>query len=129
MAVLYSTSGTTWRLYSAFNGMYLGNITGAGTASYIQDNNPTDSSVGSILGYFTASGNLTMWNSTLCWGNGVAYQEMLRPPTTVAWSKGDQWNVTLPNHTQWKRNQPSPQHLKNYTRCNTATLCTLICNL
>ena len=106
MAVLYSTSGTTWRLYSAFNGMYLGNITGAGSASYIQDNNPNDASVGSILGYFVGSGNLTLWNSTLCWGNGVSYQEMLRPPTTVAWSKGDQWNVTLP--TTFNGNPISP---------------------
>ncbi len=105
MAVLYSTSGTTWRLYSAFNGMYIGNITGVGTASYIQDNNPQDSTVGTILGYYVGSGNLTMWNSTLCWGNQVN-PEMLRPPSTVAWSRGTQWNVTLP--TTFNGNAISP---------------------
>jgi hypothetical protein len=101
-SLLYSTSGTTYRLYEPFTGEYIGNITnvqGAGMlsgANYIQDTNTSNQNIGTLLGYYTSFGNLTMWNSTLCFNNGVPGAEMLRPPTTVDFIKGTQWNVTLP---------------------------------
>ncbi|MGA2681468.1 MAG: hypothetical protein ABSF44_06675 [Candidatus Bathyarchaeia archaeon] len=97
--VLFSSTGTTWRIYSAFDGTYLGNITGVINPSVIRDENTNDNNVGEMLGYFISSGNLTLWNETLCFAGGIttgAGPMTLRPPTTVAFSAGDQWNVTVP---------------------------------
>jgi hypothetical protein len=101
-AVFYSMTGTTYRLYDPFSGQYLGNITNVqgigmlGGPNYIEDTNTADQNVGTLLGYYTASGNLTMWNSTLCFNNGALGAEQLRVPATVNYTKGTQWNVTLP---------------------------------
>jgi hypothetical protein len=95
-ALLYSVSGTTYRLYDPFSGEYIGNITNVISSSYIQDTNSNDQNVGTLIGYYTSAGNLTMWNSTRCFNNGAIGAEMLRPPTTINYTEGDQWNVTIP---------------------------------
>jgi outer membrane protein assembly factor BamB len=97
-SLLYSTGGanSSFKLYEPFSGEYVGNITNTVSSSYIMDENPNDQNVGSIFGYYVANGNLTFWNSSLCFNGGTAAQETFRPPTTVNYTKGDQWNVTLP---------------------------------
>ena len=97
-SLLYSTGGanSSFKLYEPFSGEYVGNITNTISSSYILDTNPNDQNVGSIFGYYISSGNLTLWNSSLCFNNGVAAVETYRPPTTVNYTKGAQWNVTLP---------------------------------
>lgn len=97
-SLLYSTGGSnsSFKLYEPFSGEYVGNITNTIGSSYIMDTDSTHENPGTILGYYISSGNLTMWNSTLCFNNGVATAEMMRPPTTVNYTKGAQWNVTVP---------------------------------
>jgi hypothetical protein len=97
-SLIYSTGGanSSFKLYEPFSGEYVGNITNTISSSYIMDTNPDDQNVGSIFGYYISSGNLTFWNSTLCFNGGVPTAEMMRPPTTVNYTKGAQWNVTLP---------------------------------
>jgi hypothetical protein len=97
-SLIYSTGGanSSFKLYEPFTGEYVGNITNTISSSYILDTNPNDQNVGSIFGYYISQGNLTFWNSTLCFNNGLPSAEMMRPPTTVNYTKGAQWNVTVP---------------------------------
>ena len=97
-SLLYSTGGAnnSFKLYEPFSGEYVGNITNTISSSYIMDTDATHENPGTIFGYYISSGNLTMWNSTLCFNGGVNTAEMMRPPTTVNYTKGAQWNVTVP---------------------------------
>jgi hypothetical protein len=97
-SLFYSTGGanSSFKLYEPFTGEYVGNITNTIGSSYIMDTDPTHENPGTIFGYYINSGNLTFWNSTRCFNNGVAAVEMMRPPTTVNYTKGAQWNVTVP---------------------------------
>jgi hypothetical protein len=97
-SLLYSTStvNNSFKLYEPFTGEYVGNITNTISSSYVMDIDATHENPGSIFGYYISAGNLTFWNSTLCFNNGVKAVEMMRPPTSVNYTKGTQWNVTLP---------------------------------
>jgi hypothetical protein len=112
-ALLYSQcpDRTTWRLYSAFDGTYLGNITGVPRrGSFIRDQNTANPNVGQQLGYEISDGNLLMWNETLCFAGGVttgAGPYTLRIPTTMPYSAGYQWNVTIPTTYQGKVISPA----------------------
>ena len=107
MALLIATTGSTMCIYDPFSGMYLGNITGmpvgmlGSAVSFLQDTNKDNPDVGTTIGWYVASGNLTMWNMTQCLGGGIGTnQETVRIPATRTWNLGTQWNVTLPTTYQ-----------------------------
>ena len=104
---MFASGPITYQLYEPFSGEYVGNITNAVSASYIMDTDATHENVGTIFGYYMSSGNLTMWNSTLCFNNGVAAVEMMRPPTSVNYTKGTQWSVTVPTTLNDKAISPA----------------------
>ncbi len=100
------TGAVVFRLYDAMTGEYLGNITNVSgitgflsrTAPFLMDYDNNEQ--GTILGHYTAGGNLTMWNST----QAMAYPRgftgtvtiTIRPPATVNFSAGIQWSVRIP---------------------------------
>ena len=93
----FFTSGPiTYRLYEPFSGEYVGEINNVISSSYVMDTDATHENVGTIFGYYTSSGDLCLWNSTLCFNNGVDAVEMMRPPTSVNYTQGTQWSVTIP---------------------------------
>jgi hypothetical protein len=93
----FFTSGPiTYRLYEPFSGEYVGEINNVISSSYVMDTDATHENVGTIFGYYTSSGNLCLWNSTLCFNNGVDAVEMMRPPTSVNYTQGTQWSVPIP---------------------------------
>lgn len=104
----FFTSGPiTFRLYEPFSGEHVGNITNVISSSYIMDTDPTHENVGTIFGYYISSGKLNLWNSTLCFNNGVEAVEMMRPPTSVNYTKGTQWSVTVPTTLNDKAISPA----------------------
>jgi hypothetical protein len=104
---MFASGPITYNLYEPFSGEYVGNITNAVSASYIMDTDATHENVGTIFGYYMSSGNLTMWNSTLCFNNGVEAVEMMRPPTSVNYTKGNQWSVKVPTTLNGKDISPA----------------------
>ncbi len=91
------TGSTVFRLYDAMTGTYLGNITGASNLAFIMDFDGINQ--GTLLGWNLASGNLTMWNSTLAmaYPNGFTGSEQLtlRPSANITFSAGIQWSVPI----------------------------------
>jgi hypothetical protein len=81
-------------LYDAYTGEYIANITDTQSAQYIvetETNTP-----GSLLGYYSSGGNLTMWNSTKLMLSGIMGYMLIRPSGTYNWSAGIEWSVPLP---------------------------------
>ena len=68
---MFSSAPMSYRLYEPFTGEYVGNITNVISSSFILDTDATHENPGTIFGYYMSSGNLTLWNSTLCFNNGV----------------------------------------------------------
>ena len=100
----FAMGPATYRLYEPSTGAYMGVINNvASDVGYIMDTDPTHENVGTLLGYYTTGGfmgggDLVMWNSTLCMGNGVLASEILRPPTTMNYEKGIQWRAPVPTN-------------------------------
>jgi len=99
--LLYSIVGggmfggaATYRLYDPVSGSYLGTIGNVTTDSaYLM--NFAEPNEGTLLGYHTSGGNLTMWNSTRCLAGGLSTLT-LRPPAARNFTVGNQWSVPVP---------------------------------
>ncbi len=101
---LWSTSGTTWRVYDAFTGSQILNVTNVLSGGRI-----TVGPSGELLIYHLGGRNnwLSMWNSTLffystmlasTYGPQYAPNNIWAPrPGSYNWAAGLQWNVTTPN--------------------------------
>ncbi len=100
----FSTGPATYRIYEPSTGAYMGVITDvASDVGYLMDTDTTHENVGTLLGYystggFMGGGDLVMWNSTLCMGNGALASEILRPPVTMNYTTGIQWRAPIPNN-------------------------------
>ncbi len=106
-AYIWSSAGSSLKLYDAMTGTYLCNITGAQNVLNLADFDCTEQ--GTFLGWYVSGGNLTLWNSTQCvaypYGPGpyympqnVTYQSTIRPSGNIAFSKGIMWSVPLDNN-------------------------------
>jgi hypothetical protein len=110
---LWSTSGTTWNVYDPFTGKLMFNFTNAIAEGVMSGTYPiVFTNDGTMLVYVLdgLDGWFAMWNSTKCFlGNGLiwCYPPSETPPVweyapgapgTYDWSKGIQWNVTIPMH-------------------------------
>jgi len=123
-AWLWSTRGSTWSMYDAFNGNWildLVNVTvprGTSTATAMDNVGSCGGSTGrgAILYYMINLGQgwLALWNQTKCFDeNGlISYQSQAQkeqygvyggmlmgfgmPPPPYDWMKGIEWNVTIP---------------------------------
>jgi hypothetical protein len=107
-AYIWSSSGSSLRLYDAMTGVYLANITGAQNQLNLVDYDCTEQ--GTFLGWYTTSNAtgtyLNLWNSTRCiaypYGQGpyympqnVSYQSTIRPSGNIGFDKGIMWTVRL----------------------------------
>ena len=81
-------------IYDAYSGEYLANITGIQNPAFLIDDTEDSDQKGSILGYYTSGGNLTMWNSSrlMLGADGIT----MRPSGTKNWADGIEWTVKLP---------------------------------
>jgi len=99
---------TTWHMYDGNSGDLVANFTGALPSSFIQTAAVVYGVDGTMYVYFLsgAGGWLTMWNSTKAlesanivsntMGTNIGF--LRNVPGTYNWSKGIQWNVTIPVH-------------------------------
>jgi outer membrane protein assembly factor BamB len=104
----------TWEMYDAMTGNWILSIVNAPTSTMRISANlsypialiPTlvSDDHGNLIGYYTAGGNLTMWNSTLALYNynymtGRSVNSWVWSPpqgaTDINWSLGIQWTVPL----------------------------------
>ncbi|MCW3984318.1 MAG: PQQ-binding-like beta-propeller repeat protein [Candidatus Bathyarchaeota archaeon] len=81
-------------VYDAYSGQYLMNITNVQNPAFLIDDSEDSDQKGSLLGYYTSGGNLTMWNSSrlMLGADGIT----IRPSGTKNWSEGIEWTVKLP---------------------------------
>jgi len=102
---LWSISGTTWKMYDAFTGEWICDITGAPQAGFFATT--TSKTVyggnGELIVYMLdgVKNWLLRWNSSKCIMSAVpAFGPMAwmwRPPLggTIQWKNGIEWNVTF----------------------------------
>ena len=98
--LLYSIVGggmfggaATYRLYDPMTGAYLGTIANVTTdMPYLM--NFDEPNEGSLLGWYTSGGNLTVWNSTKCLAGAVSTLT-LRPAASRNFSQGIMWTVPI----------------------------------
>ena len=96
---LWSTTGTTWQMYDPFRGDLICEFANASTGLFAQ------SAAGDLLCYILSGtqNRLTLWNSSyntqlLAGTTGTNYwQWRPRAGQTYNWSRGIQWNVTVPD--------------------------------
>ena len=104
---LWSFSGGVYRIYDPMTGVYLFNITGATSLSFIVDFDCIEQ--GTLLGWGTSGNNLYLWNSTQLMyyptgpriepdqpgynPNYFRYGRDLRPSGNISFSSGIQWTV------------------------------------
>jgi hypothetical protein len=81
-------------LYDAMTGEFVANITNPASAAFIMDFEAEQQ--GTILGYYTSGGNLTMWNSTKIMGGSGMDAILLRPSGTLNFADGVEWSVPIP---------------------------------
>ena len=81
-------------IYDAYSGEYLMNITNIQNPAFLIDDTEDSDQKGSLLGYYTSGGNLTMWNSSrlMLGADGIT----MRPSGTKNWTDGVEWTVKLP---------------------------------
>lgn len=81
-------------VYDAYSGEYLMNITNIQNPAFLIDDTKDSDQKGSLLGYYTNGGNLTMWNSSrlMLGADGIT----IRPSGTKNWTDGVEWTVKLP---------------------------------
>ena len=88
----------TFNIWDPMTGIFLFNITSARNMNFIMDFDGTEQ--GTILGYYTNSGNLTLWNSTkaMAYPNGFTgyYASTIRPSGTINFTAGNEWSVEVP---------------------------------
>jgi hypothetical protein len=96
-----------WQLFDPMTGYFVANITNvpSATASGLVSADDRDDK-GSVLIPAITSGNLTMWNSTLCLqgritnptgiAGGVGVQITIRPSGNINYTTGIQWSVPVP---------------------------------
>ncbi len=100
---LWDTTSPTWSMYDANTGNLILAFANASAGTI------TRGSYGELLEYVLSSNSLAMWNSTLALKNNGMYMYQLpvpgEPPSlrlyagTYDWTKGIQWNVTVPTVT------------------------------
>jgi hypothetical protein len=85
---------TFMSVYDAYSGEYLMNITNIQNPAFLIDDTEDSDQKGSLLGYYTSGGNLTMWNSSrlMLGADGIT----IRPSGTKNWNAGIEWTVRLP---------------------------------
>jgi len=98
------TGATTLRIYDPMTGAYMAEITNASNLAMIADYSPTSMEQGTLLGWYTIGGNLTLWNSTkaIAYPNGFDYPRTqirigrdAKPSGSINWSAGIQWSVPI----------------------------------
>ncbi len=94
-----------FHLYDAMTGTLIANIVNATpvqgflsrTTAFVMNFNDDQ---GSLLTYYSAGGNLVMWNSTRCMayptGDTSVYAEIIRPSGNISFTSGIQWSVPIP---------------------------------
>ncbi len=87
------SSPTFMSIYDAYTGEYVANITNIKNPSYIIDTE--NEQQGTLLGYYTDSGNLVCWNSTKLMMSHSWDKITIRPTGTYNWSEGIEWSVPL----------------------------------
>jgi hypothetical protein len=98
------SGATTLRIYDPMTGAYMAEITNASNLAMIADYSPTSWEQGTLLGWYTGGGNLTLWNSTkaIAYPNGFDYPRTqirigrdAKPAGSINWSAGIQWTVPI----------------------------------
>lgn len=93
-AGFFSTPGYM-SIYDAKTGEYMANITDIQNPGFLTDYE--NEQQGTLLGYYTSGGNLTLWNSTKLMMSNSWDKITIRPSGTYNWSAGLEWSVALPN--------------------------------
>jgi hypothetical protein len=104
LAFLWSvprTGSMSLRLYDAMTGIYMANFTGATNMPFLMDFEARYQ--GTLLGWYTSGGNLTLWNSTKAMEasatNAVRGDIVrdIRPTGNINFSAGIQWTLPIAN--------------------------------
>ncbi len=93
-------AGNAWEMYDAATGEWVLNIANASAGTLVRG------SMGEILSYTIAGGQLRLWNMSKCIAEGqrkyvfstiYTPAEIWRPPkgATIDWNDGYEWNVTI----------------------------------
>jgi hypothetical protein len=85
---------TFFSIYDPMTGEFIANITGIQNPSFLMDLESEQQ--GTLLGYYTDGGNLTLWNSTKLMMSNSFDKITIRPSGTYDWSAGIEWSVPLP---------------------------------
>jgi outer membrane protein assembly factor BamB len=95
-AYLWASNSSGWLMYDAFTGQLLTTFTSVPSGVSLS---PTWGPNGEILQYIYNSGRhyLALWNSTKARAGGLGAGLPYSPATTTTWSRGLEWNVTIPN--------------------------------
>jgi len=92
-AAFFGTPGFM-SIYDAMTGKYIANITNIQSIPYLMD--VEEEQQGTLLGYYTSGGNLTLWNSTKLMMSKSSDAITIRPSGTYNYSDGNQWSVPIP---------------------------------
>lgn len=92
-ASFFGTPGY-FSIYDAKTGEYMANITGIQNVGFLADYE--EEQEGTLLGYYTGGGNLTLWNSTKLMMANSFDKITIRPTGTYNWSQGIEWTVPIP---------------------------------
>jgi hypothetical protein len=100
-AFLYGTESAAFfgvptflAIYDPMTGEWIANITSIRSAQLLMDLETEQQ--GTLLGYYTQGGNLTMWNSTKLMMSKSFDKITIRPSGTYNWTVGNEWSVPLP---------------------------------
>ncbi len=94
---------STWQLFDPMTGYFIANITSVPNtvASGLVETRDANSQ-GAVYIHTITSGNLTMWNSTLCLQGppsslniGGGYSSTIRPSGNINYTRGLQWSVPV----------------------------------
>ena len=90
----FFSTPTFFAIYDAMTGEFVANITGIQNPPFLMDFEGEQQ--GTLMGYYTSGGNLTLWNSTKLMMSKSWDQITIRPSGTYEWDSGIEWSVPVP---------------------------------
>ncbi len=103
VAYLWSTenagffqTASFFSIYDAATGIYVANVTSIQNVPFLIDFSTEQQ--GTLLGYYTSRGNLTMWNSTRMFAGPTGPATTVRVSGNYNFTAGNQWSVPIPTN-------------------------------
>jgi hypothetical protein len=96
----FGAATNIWQVFDPVTGYFIANITKvpSTTAAGLVDENDKNAQ-GAVLIHRVDSGNLTLWNSTLCLAGGSRTSAVIRPSGNLDYTKGIEWSKPIPTVT------------------------------